>query len=50
MDIVILVQATSGVEESNASGTRPLTDFVDFENYRHVCHKWHYKVVTLLLF
>ncbi len=22
---------------------KPDTDTVDFENYRHVCHKWHYK-------
>merc|ERR1719468_911185 len=42
-------KATNGVEESNASGTRPLTDFVDFENYRHVCHKWHYKIAKALV-
>jgi hypothetical protein len=22
---------------------KPDSDTVDFENYRHVCHKWHYK-------
>lgn len=39
-------KATSEVE---AGGTRPLTDFVDFENYRHVCHKWHYKIAKALV-
>merc|ERR1719402_2106347 len=25
------------------------TDTVDFENYRHVCHKWHYKIAKALV-
>merc|ERR1719328_635925 len=25
------------------------TDTVDFENFRHVCHKWHYKIAKALL-
>jgi len=24
-------------------------DHVDFENYRHVCHKWHYKIAKALV-
>jgi len=39
-------KATSEIE---TGGTRPLTDFVDFENYRHVCHKWHYKIAKALV-
>ena len=22
---------------------------MDFENYRHVCHKWHYKIAKALV-
>lgn len=22
-------------------------DMVGFENYRHVCHKWHYKITKV---
>ena len=33
-------KAAAGPEDPKASHT----DTVDFENYRHVCHKWHYKV------
>ena len=25
------------------------SDTVDFENYRHVCHKWHYKIAKVLI-
>merc|ERR1719508_197435 len=25
------------------------TDTVDYENYRHVCHKWHYKIAKALV-
>merc|ERR1712051_19008 len=25
------------------------SDTVDFENYRHVCHKWHYKIAKALV-
>merc|ERR1719187_2015047 len=35
--------------EDNAASDRPLTDTVDFENYRHVCHKWHYKIAKALV-
>merc|ERR1719193_1536686 len=35
--------------EENAASDRPLTDTVDFENYRHVCHKWHYKIAKALV-
>ena len=24
-------------------------DHVDYENYRHVCHKWHYKIAKALV-
>lgn len=24
-------------------------DSVDYENYRHVCHKWHYKIAKALV-
>jgi THO complex subunit 2 len=24
-------------------------DTVDYENYRHVCHKWHYKMAKALV-
>merc|ERR1712142_990850 len=35
------------VTDKNSSGNE--TDTVDFENYRHVCHKWHYKVAKALV-
>merc|ERR1719266_1905320 len=35
------------VTEKSSQGTD--TDNVDFENYRHVCHKWHYKIAKALV-
>merc|ERR1719400_2472218 len=35
------------VTEKNNSSNE--TDTVDFENYRHVCHKWHYKIAKALV-
>merc|ERR1711936_1173685 len=35
------------VTEKNSSSNE--TDTVDFENYRHVCHKWHYKIAKALV-
>merc|ERR1712126_670928 len=35
------------VTDKNSSGNE--TDTVDFENYRHVCHKWHYKIAKALV-
>lgn len=26
------------------------SDMVGFENYRHVCHKWHYKITKVSIF
>jgi len=25
-------------------------DHVGYENYRHVCHKWHYKITKAIVF
>ena len=37
-------RVTSNTEKA-ASGD----DHVDYENYRHVCHKWHYKIAKALV-
>ena len=34
--------ATSGSDQKS-------DDHVDYENYRHVCHKWHYKIAKALV-
>ena len=36
------------VTDKSAQGPSD-SDTVDFENYRHVCHKWHYKIAKALV-
>ena len=35
--------------ENNIQANGNDSDTVDFENYRHVCHKWHYKIAKALV-
>ena len=36
------------VADKNGANEKP-DDHVDYENYRHVCHKWHYKIAKALV-
>ena len=33
------------VTTADKDGKDKADDHVDYENYRHVCHKWHYRFV-----
>ena len=39
----------STTESDRAQPQRAPEDTVDYENYRHVCHKWHYKIAKALV-
>ena len=36
------------VADKSGANEKP-DDHVDYENYRHVCHKWHYKIAKALV-
>lgn len=36
-------------EDAAAAAARDASNHVDYENYRHVCHKWHYKIAKALV-
>ena len=46
MSILLLLRKKSNFLHLKANGND--SDTVDFENYRHVCHKWHYKIAKVL--
>merc|ERR1712223_961056 len=37
------------VTTADAQGDKDSKDHVDFENYRHVVHKWHFKIAKVLV-
>merc|ERR1711881_184968 len=37
------------VTTSDVQGEKDSKDHVDYENYRHVVHKWHYKIAKALV-
>ena len=37
-----------GADAAGGNAPNP-NDSVDYENYRHVCHKWHYKIAKALV-
>merc|ERR1712045_113059 len=37
------------VTTADAQGDKDSKDHVDFENYRHVVHKWHFKIAKALV-
>merc|ERR1719411_1960780 len=41
------VQTPSSAD--NGQAQNKADDHVDYENYRHVCHKWHYKIAKALV-
>ena len=43
--------AAEKVQAMEAASSSPgaIADGVDFENYRHLCHKWHYKIAKGLV-
>lgn len=41
---MLITQFLSNLQFSEAN------DLVGYENYRHVCHKWHYKITKAMVF
>ena len=39
----------TGKAGANDSASSNKEDHLDFENYRHVCHKWHFKITKSII-
>ena len=49
IDVTVDILVDILLLKSNIQANGNDSDTVDFENYRHVCHKWHYKIAKALV-